>query len=625
MTDGQSPIRVLVADDEAPVLDAYRRVFAGVSTTSLGGDRTLDDLRATLFGHAGPATPRATIDLDVAYAQSAEEAVSLTQAAHDAERPFGLAFLDMRMPPGQDGIWAAQAMRAIEPELDVVIATAYSDVDPRQIAERVPPIDKVFYLQKPFHPFEVRQLTLALSARSEAQARIRQLAFFDALTGLPNRELFRLRLEQSIALARRHGLPLAALFLDLDNFKRINDTLGHGVGDQLLQTIGQRLQRSVRAGDQVGRAPSRDAEQEPQLARFGGDEFVVSLSALRRSEDAALVARRILESVAQPVRLGEHEMLVTASIGIAVFPHDGEDPETLYRNADLAMYAAKRTGKNAFQFFSPGMNESAQKRLSVEGLLRRALTRGELSLWYQPQLHLRTGQVTGMEALLRWTSPELGPIPPLEFIPVAEETGLIIPIGEWVLRTACTQAKRWHDAGCVPLRMAVNVSVHQFVHPGFPDLVGRVLHETGLDPAALELEITESVLMKDEDHAVDTLAALKALGVSLALDDFGTGYSSLGRLKTFPIDRLKIDRSFIQAITADGDERAIASAVIAMAENMRLQVTAEGVETDNQLEYLRDNRCEEIQGFYISRPMPPEDADAFLHARRIGGQGIASR
>jgi EAL domain-containing protein (putative c-di-GMP-specific phosphodiesterase class I) len=261
------------------------------------------------------------------------------------------------------------------------------------------------------------------------------------------------------------------------------------------------------------------------------------------------------------------------------------------------------------------MNETAQKRLTVERLLRRALAEGELSLWYQPQWHLRSGEVTGMEALLRWISPELGPIPPLEFIPVAEETGLIIPIGEWVLRTACAQAKRWHDAGCVPLRMAVNVSVHQFVHPGFPDLVGRALRDSGLDPAALELEITESVLMKDEDHAVDTLRALKALGVSLALDDFGTGYSSLGRLRTFPIDRLKIDRSFIQAISADGDDRAIAAAVIAMADNMRLRVTAEGVETDGQLEYLRHNHCEEIQGFFISRPLPTDEALAFLRAR----------
>jgi len=455
---------------------------------------------------------------------------------------------------------------------------------------------------------------LALGTKAEAEARIRRLAFFDGLTGLPNRELFSLRLEQAIALARRQGHPLAALFLDLDNFKRINDTLGHGVGDQLLQAIGQRLQHCVRAGDVIGRPPAA-AERESQLARFGGDEFVVALTAMRRSEDAALVAQRILDSVGRPVHVGEHEMLVTASIGIAVFPDDGEDPETLYRNADLAMYAAKRVGKNAFQFFSRAMNETAQKHLTVERLLRRALAEGELSLWYQPQLHVLSGEVTGMEALLRWTSPELGHIPPLEFIPIAEETGLIIPIGEWVLRTACAQAKRWHDAGWVPLRMAVNVSVHQFVHPGFPDLVKRVLQDTGLDPAALELEITESVLMKDEAHAVDTLSALKALGVSLALDDFGTGYSSLGRLKTFPIDRLKIDRSFIQAISDDGDEKAIASAVIAMAENMRLRVTAEGVETNGQLEYLRHNHCEEIQGFFISRPLPPEEAMTFLRTR----------
>ena len=617
----RTPIRVLVADDEPALLDAYRRVFAGVSDTTDSGDHTLADLRATLFGRARPMADRPTFAVDVAYANGAEEAVAAVRSAHDGATPFHLAFLDMRMPPGPDGIWAAQEIRAVAPDLDIVIATAYSDVDPREIAERVPPLDKVFYVQKPFHPYEVRQLALALGAKSEAVARVRRLAFFDGLTGLPNRELFSLRLEQAIELARRQGQPLAALFLDLDNFKRINDTLGHGVGDQLLQIIGQRLLRCVRASDVVARTFDEGRQGDPELARFGGDEFVASLTAMRKSEDAALVAQRILQSVSEPVRLGDHEMLVTASVGIAVFPHDGDDPETLFRNADLAMYAAKRAGGNVFQFFSPAMTEAAMKRLTVENMLRRALSQGELSLWYQPQLALTTGEIMGMEALLRWESPELGMIPPLEFIPVAEETGLIISIGEWVLRTACAQAKRWHEAGNAPLRMAVNVSVHQFVHPGFPDLVGRVLAETGLDPAALELEITESVLMKDEEHAVDTLVALKALGVSLALDDFGTGYSSLGRLRTFPIDRLKIDRSFVQSISADGDDKAIASAVIAMAENMKLRVTAEGVETGPQLEYLRRNHCEEIQGYYISRPLPLPAADAYLLAHRTTPQG----
>jgi diguanylate cyclase len=618
--NGRPPIRVLVADDEPALLDAYRRVFAVVSDTTDSGDHTLADLRATLFGHARPVANRPTFAVDVTYATGAEEAVAAVRRARDGATPFHIAFLDMRMPPGPDGIWAAQEIRAVEPDLDIVIATAYSDVDPREIAERVPPLDKVFYVQKPFHPYEVRQLALALGAKSEAVAKVRRLAFFDGLTGLPNRELFSLRLEQAIELARRQGQPLAALFLDLDNFKRINDTLGHAVGDQLLQIIGQRLLRCVRASDVVARR-AETGQGDPELARFGGDEFVASLTVMRRSEDAALVARRILQSVSEPVRLGDHEMLVTASVGIAVFPDDGGDPETLFRNADLAMYAAKRAGGNVFRFFSPAMTEAAMKRLRVENMLRRALAQGELSLWYQPQLALTSNEVTGMEALLRWESPDLGMIPPLEFIPVAEETGLIIPIGEWVLRTACAQAKRWHDAGNAPLRMAVNVSVHQFVHPGFPDLVGRVLLETGLDPAALELEITESVLMKDEDHAVATLVALKALGVSLALDDFGTGYSSLGRLRTFPIDRLKIDRSFVQSISADGDDKAIASAVIAMAESMKLRVTAEGVETGPQLDYLRRNHCEEIQGYYISRPLPLVAADAYLVARRAASQG----
>jgi len=610
----QSPagsiVRVLVADDEPAVLDAYRRIFADPDVV----DDDIQSLRTKLFGGDPDAVRTSAFTLAVTYATGADDAVAAFRSARAAGRPFHLAFLDMRMPPGPDGIWAAQQIRGDDGDVDIVIATAYSDIDPKQIAERVPPIDKIFYVQKPFHPYEVRQLALALGAKADAEAKIRRLAYFDGLTQLPNRELFRVRLDQAIELARRQGRPLAALFMDLDNFKRVNDTLGHAVGDQLLRAIAQRLRQSIRSSDAVVRSPG--AVDTNELARFGGDEFMISLTEVRRGEDAAAVAHRILDALAEPIRLGEHEVIVTTSIGIAVYPADGADADTLFRNADLAMYAAKKTGRNAFRFYSESMNDAAVKRLTVENLLRRALAVGELTLWYQPQIHLATGEVSGMEALLRWASPELGMVPPSEFIPIAEESGLIIPMGAWVLRTACDQARRWRDAGDTQVRIAVNVSVHQFVHTGFPDLVRQVLAETGLEPSALELEITESVLLRDEENAIDTLRALKDLGVSLALDDFGTGYSSLSRLKSFPIDRLKIDRSFVHAITATHDEKAIASAVIAMADTMNLRVTAEGVETTGQLAYLRENHCEEIQGYFVSHPLPLAEADAFLHRHR---------
>ncbi len=617
-------IRILVADDEPAVIDAYRRIFAAHGPAEAPDD--VQRLRAKLFGaEPAPASDGLAtgFDLAVTYTTSAEAAVAACRTAQAASRPFHLAFLDMRMPPGPDGIWAAQRIREGDADVDLVVATAYSDVDPREIAERVPPVHKVFYVQKPFHPYEVRQLALALGAKADAEAKIRRLAYYDGLTELPNRELFRVRLDQAIDMARRQGRLLAALFMDLDNFKRVNDTLGHGVGDELLRAIAQRLRRSLRSSDAVRRGPG--VLEGHELARFGGDEFMISLTEVRRGEDAATVAHRILDGLSAPIRLGEHEISVTTSIGIAVYPEDGADADTLFRNADLAMYAAKKMGRNAFRFYSESMNAAAVRRLTVENLLRRALAVGELSLSYQPQIRLETGEVSGMEALLRWSSPELGMVPPADFIPIAEESGLIVPMGAWALRTACAQARRWRDAGHGQVRIAVNVSVHQFVHAGFPDLVGQVLEETGLEPSALELEITESVLLRDEQHAIDTLRALKSLGVSLALDDFGTGYSSLGRLKSFPIDRLKIDRSFVHAITATEDEKAIASAVIAMADTMNLRVTAEGVETTGQLAYLKENRCEEVQGFFVSRPLPLDDADLFLRRYRPAAVGPTER
>ncbi len=601
-------IRVLVADDEPGVRESYRDILD--APTPRAGASDLADMRARLFGGGQAPAAAARESFELVYCAGAEEAVSAVQVAGDQGRPFAVAFLDMRMPPGPDGVWAASRIRELDPRVDIVVATAYSDVDPEAISQRVPPRGSLFYLQKPFHAHEIRQLASALGRRRQAEDRIRQLAFFDEITGLPNRAFFKERLTQAMELARRHDRKLALLFLDLDNFKRINDTLGHSSGDILLNEVAKRLIMNLRASDAIAQgAPVADPEN---VARLGGDEFTVLLAEIRSATDAGTVASRLLSALGTPVQLGGHEVTVTGSIGLAVFPDDGQDAETLLKNADMAMYFAKREGRNGYQFFTQAMNAAALKRLTTENLLRRALERGELSLHYQPQMDVGQGTISGMEALLRWNSAELGPVPPLDFIPLAEETGLIIPIGEWVLRTACAQTKAWRDAGKALPRVAVNVSVRQFAQDGFPALVEQILGETGLPPEVLELEITESVLMKNGEGALTTLQELKKLGVQLAIDDFGTGYSSLSYLKQFPIDRLKIDRTFVCAVNTDPQDRAIATAVIAMADSMNLSVTAEGVETASQLEFLRDRQCDEVQGYYLSRPLPSGDAGKFL-------------
>jgi diguanylate cyclase (GGDEF)-like protein len=457
-----------------------------------------------------------------------------------------------------------------------------------------------------------------ITERQQFEKKIRELAYFDSLTGLPNRESFMMHVEQSVKLAKRHEHEMAALFLDLDNFKRINDTLGHTNGDLLLKAIGERLQECLRSSDIV----SHDAANMStnMVSRFGGDEFTILLTELRNSEDAANVSQRIIDSLLRPLNLAGHEVVISPSIGIAVFSEDADNSEVLFRNADVAMYAVKRNGRNQFQFYNKAMSASAQKRLNMEGQLRNALERNELELHYQPQMELDGGRVISVEALLRWENQELGSVLPDTFIPIAEDSGLIIPVGEWVLRTACTQLKAWQDTGVPVHRVAVNISVRQFMHPGFLELVQQVLQETGLEAESLELEITESLLMHDVEGAIQLLRDLKALGVQLAIDDFGTGYSSLSYLKDYPIDRLKIDRAFVQDITTNSQDAAITKAVISMVHNMNLRVIAEGVETQSQLIYLMEKDCHECQGFYLSKPVPAHEICQFIEQHNVTKQ-----
>ncbi len=449
-----------------------------------------------------------------------------------------------------------------------------------------------------------------VTERVHAENKVRKLAYYDGLTSLPNRESFAERLAQEVARAERHAWRLGVLFLDLDDFKRINDTLGHSVGDLLLQAVAERLRGCSRASDTVSRVDSSLGFH--QVARLGGDEFTLLLVNLQHGEDAAAVATRVLEKLSIPFTLSENETFITPSIGIALYPDDGEDAETLVKNADTAMYFAKRAGKNRFQFYDESMNALALRRLTLDGHLRRALERGEFALHYQPQLDLRSGRIDAAEALLRWHNPKLGDVPPLDFITLAEENGMIIPIGEWVIRTACAQAKAWRDEGLGIRRVAVNVSVAQFVQANFASLIKMTLDDAGLEPEGLELEVTESLLAKDVEGSVRTLNALKEIGVQLSIDDFGTGYSSMSHLKNFPVDRIKIDRSFVKGISSDPDDVAITMAVLSMAKSMRLSVVAEGVENQEQMDFFRERLCEQVQGYFLSRPVPAEDLAALV-------------
>jgi diguanylate cyclase len=425
-------------------------------------------------------------------------------------------------------------------------------------------------------------------------AEISRLARKDALTGLPNRMLLHDRLTGAMAAAHRHGHELAVLFLDVDRFKDVNDSLGYAVGDWLLESVANRLTACVSDTDTV--------------SRQGGDEFVILLSEVRDRADVRGAAAKIIAAVTSPHRVGTHQLHVTASIGIAIYPNDGGDSETLIKNADIAMYYAKDHGRDNFQFFNEDMNARLVERHALEGSLRRALDRREFVLYYQPQIDLETGVMTGAEALLRWRHPERGLMPPGMFVPVAEDSGLIVPIGQWVLREACRQTREWQDAGLEPVPVAVNICAIEFRSNGFLDGVRRILGDTGLDPRLLELELTESVLMESVGASAGVLRELKAMGLRLAVDDFGTGYSSLSYLTQFPIDALKVDQSFVREISSEGEGSPIITAVISMGRSLNHRVIAEGVETRAQLAFLQAQHCEEGQGFHFSRPL---DADRF--------------
>ncbi|MEK7851666.1 MAG: EAL domain-containing protein [Deltaproteobacteria bacterium] len=448
-----------------------------------------------------------------------------------------------------------------------------------------------------------------ITERKKAEERLDFMAHFDALTGLPNRILLKDRTEQSIASSRRSDTKTGILFLDLDHFKNINDSLGHRIGDMLLKDMAERLKGLLRESDTV--------------ARIGGDEFVILLPDIIGLEDAAQVGRKIMDTMKEAFAVDAHTFHTTASIGISLYPDDGEDYDALTKNADTAMYKAKEVGRNNYQFFTQEMNDRVFERLSMENNLRLAIEREEFILYYQPQADLKTGRLIGAEALIRWQHPDMGLILPARFIHIAEDSGLIVPIGEWVLRTACRQNREWQKAGLSAVPISVNLSAVQFRESDFLETVARAVKDTEIDPHSLELELTERAIMQDVESAVVIMRQMKEMGFKLAIDDFGTGYSSLSYLKRFPIDRLKIDQSFIRDINTDPDDAAITLAVISMAHSLGLKVIAEGVETAEQLAFLKEHGCDEIQGYYFGKSLPSDEFEMFLRQQELHASKIS--
>jgi diguanylate cyclase (GGDEF)-like protein len=625
--------RLLIVDDNEAIHNDLKKVLLPREP-----DLQLSDDEALLFGQPGAHTVPFTIDS----AFQGEEALARVQEATLAGRPYAVAFVDVRMPPGWDGIETISHLWQVDPRLQVVICTAYSDYSWNDIERTLGVSQNLVVLKKPFDPIEVTQLAHALTEKwaSARQANLRMeeldrmveqrtaellalvgqletaresaeiAALHDPLTKLPNRRLFQSRLTQALERAERSGSPCALLYLDLDRFNVINDSLGHQAGDELLVAVAGRLQSCLRRTDSVGRL----LLSETLVARLGGDAFAILLENIKDVSDVLRVADRVSARLSGPFRLRERDLSITASIGIAITASRRTTAEGMLRDADTAMYRAKAAGRGGRVIFDDAMHTQAVERLQLEAELRRALDRQEFTLLYQPIVSLPHGQIAGFEALIRWQSPERGLVMPTSFLPVAEETGLIVPIGAWVLREACLQMQRWRQrfGGEPLLTMSVNLSAKQFSQLDLVDMVAETLHETELNGQSLRLELTETVAMKEPERTAHYLNQLRLLGVRLSIDDFGTGYSSMDHLHRFPLDILKIDRHFVSRIGLDERDHNIVRTMISLAHNLHMEVVAEGAETAEHVALLKTINCDYVQGYFFFKPMEPAKLEPFL-------------
>ena len=611
--------RILIIDDNAAIHLDFRKVLGAQAEHS--AQAALDLLEANLFGDAATTASRPNFEIDSAH--QGEEGVAMVSQALREGRSYAMAFVDMRMPPGWDGLKTIERLWATDPDVQVVICSAHTDYDWTEVVQRLGHSDKLLVLRKPAEPIEVLQCATALSRKWEndrlvrdqmlrleevitartrgleaANLQLRHLATHDVLTGLPNRVLLDDRLQQAIAHADRDMRSFALLICDLDRFKLINDSLGHRAGDELLQEVARRLSTVVRTADTV--------------ARFGGDEFVLIGTSVSDAEDAAGLASRVMDVLQAPVRIAAIDIHTSPSIGIAMYPDDGTTSQALLAHADAAMYSAKQRGRGTFRHYEPGMHAGTEDRVQLESDLHNAVALHQFVLYYQPKVDTRTGEVRSAEALIRWMHPVRGMVSPAEFIPLAEECGLIGAIGGWVVREACRQARAWQDDGVPPLRVSVNLSASQFRDSGLVESIRRALDDAGLDARYLEVELTESAVMSDPEQSIAILEQLSAMGVLVSVDDFGTGYSSMSYLRRFPIDKLKIDRVFIDEIVSRPEDASIVRAIVSLAHSLRLKVVAEGVETPAQLDFLKTAGCDEYQGFHFSRPVSAADFERLI-------------
>ncbi|KTB67540.1 diguanylate cyclase [Pseudomonas fluorescens] len=598
--------RILIVDDTASIHQDFRKILCA----DANGEPSLENLEETLFGTAPKV--RQAFKLDSAY--QGEEALDLVNRALTANAPYAMAFIDMRMPPGWDGLQTIEQLWNADPNLQIALCTAYSDYSFEAIEARLKYNDQLLILKKPFDHLEIRQMASALTwkwqlaqdmalkvvglertieERVQELLKVSHLLQYDVLTELPNSTLLGDRLTQAIALGHRHDTQLAVMFIGLDRFKRINNALGYPVGDEVLQQVSHSLVATVRASDSV--------------FRYGADEFVVVLSDIEHPQQTQHIAQKILTAVSATRHVAGHDLSVTASLGIAIYPDDSGNAVELIKHAETAMRTRKEQGPDGFSFYTEDMNRRARHQQNLESAIRQALDREEFVLHYQPKLDLKSGKIVGAEALTRWYQPRSGWVSPGDFIPVAEDSGLIVRLTQWVLRQACEQVQAWRAMGLPPLCISVNISAIDFRQRDFVDNLVAILKQTDMQPHLLELEITESVLMQNVEETVKTLHTIKAMGVRLALDDFGTGYSSLSYLRRFPIDVLKIDQSFVRGLNVNNQDEQLISAIIGMGRSLELTIIAEGVETLDQLSFLQAQLCEEGQGFLFSKAVPAKD------------------